>query len=167
MQDCFKGFYFSLFPCSFACRFATTKLGFLVESVNLATLGENVVRLLFFFWIICFGFIFYSFFFCPLFDCECFYMEITRQTSGRIFVRFLTWLKKEYFNIKSVKMETTNTRYDSLFSLYQFSLLQYLEHDMNFYLRSISSIVRDCFIKIGIYINMHTYYNTTLLCICV
>lgn len=49
MQDCFKGFYFSLFPCSFACRFATTKLGFLVESVNLATLGENVVRLLFFF----------------------------------------------------------------------------------------------------------------------
>lgn len=49
MQDCFKGFYFSLFPCSFACRFATTKLGFLVESVNLATLGENVVRLPFFF----------------------------------------------------------------------------------------------------------------------
>lgn len=49
MQDCFKGFYFSLFPCSFACRFTATKLGFLVESVNLATLGENVVRLLFFF----------------------------------------------------------------------------------------------------------------------
>lgn len=63
MQDCFKGFYFSLFPCSFACRFATTKLGFLVESVNLATLGENVVRLLFFldylFWFY-FLFVFFS-----------------------------------------------------------------------------------------------------------
>lgn len=48
MQDCFKGFYFSLFPCSFPCRVAATKLGFLVESVNLATSGENVVRRPFF-----------------------------------------------------------------------------------------------------------------------